>query len=348
MGLNHHHHSAPNAMKRILLQWIASLICLALFSSSCTTPRLKIFEKSRFQMGTIVELTVVSSSEEKAEEAMAAGFAEIKRLEQLMSVYQETSEFSKINQMAGIQEVSVSPEVYDLIQKGLEAGRLTEGGFNLAIGPAVKLWGVTESQHVPAPEELNQIRPLVNLDKVILNPQNHSVFLKDKGMKLDSGGIGKGDAADRVEKVLNQHGIEAGIVAMAGDVKAFGAKPDGHPWRVGIKHPRQPGRVLATIDLANQAISTSGDYERFFIKDGIRYHHLLDPRTLQPARGCQSVSIIAPEGTMSDALSTGIFIMGPEKGMALIEKLPQIAGVIVDQNGKILISSNLKNKILIP
>ncbi|MBI1820373.1 MAG: FAD:protein FMN transferase [Nitrospirae bacterium] len=347
MRLNHHHNSAPDAMKRILLQWIASLICLALFSSSCT-PRLKIFDRSRYQMGTIVELTVVSSSEKKAEEAMTAGFAEIKRLEQLMSVYQETSEFSKINQMAGIQEVSVSPEVYDIIQKGLETGRLTEGGFNLAIGPAVKLWGVTESQHVPTPEELNQIRPLVNLDKIILNPQIHSVFLKDKGMKIDSGGIGKGYAADRVEKVLKRHGIEAGMVAMAGDVKVFGIKPNGLPWRVGIKHPRQPGKVLATIDLSNQAISTSGDYERFFIKDGIRYHHLLDPKTLQPARGCQSVSIIAGDGTMSDALSTGIFIMGPEKGMALIEKLPHIGGVIVDQNGKILISSNLKNKILIP
>ncbi|MHB8481227.1 MAG: FAD:protein FMN transferase [Nitrospiria bacterium] len=299
-------------------------------------------------MGTIVELTVVSSSEEKADKAMNAGFTEIKRLEHLLSVYDHTSEFSKINTMAGIRPVSVSQETYELIEKGIAAGKLTEGGFDIAIGPAVKLWGVTESQHIPTTEELNQIKPLVDPDQVVLNPLNRSVYLKKKGMQIDSGGNGKGFAADKVEKVLKQYGISSGIVALAGDLKVFGNKPGGELWRVGIKHPRRKGAVLAYLDLTNKAISTAGDYERFFIKDGIMYHHLLDPKTLQPGRKCQSVSIIADDGITADSLDTGIFIMGPEKGLALIEKLPQIGGVIVDQNGKILVSSNLKNKILIP
>jgi thiamine biosynthesis lipoprotein len=320
------------------------LLFLTLVFSSCA-PHSKTFHRSQYQMGTIVELTVVSPSEKGADQAMDAGFAEIKRLEALLSVYRETSEFSKINQMAGIAPVSAGPETFALIEKALEAGKLTEGGFNIAIGPAVKLWGVTDAPHIPTPEELRQIRPLIDDGKIILDPLHHTVFLKEKGMKIDSGGNGKGFTADLVEKVLRQQGITSGIVALAGDLKVFGRKPDGGPWRVGIKHPRKKGEVLAYLDLTDQAISTAGDYERFFMKDGILYHHLLDPKTLQPGRECQSVSIIAGEGIVADSLDTGIFVMGPEKGMALIEKLPGIGGVIVDKNGIVTISSNLKGKI---
>jgi thiamine biosynthesis lipoprotein len=321
---------------------------MALFSLTACSSRLESFHRSQYQMGTLVELTVVAASEAKADEAMNAGFAEIRRLEELLSVYKETSEYSKINQMAGIEAVAVSPDTFELVQKGLEAGKMTEGGFDIAIGPAVKLWGVTESQHIPTDEELNRIKPLTDPDKVVVDPSKRTVFLKEKGMRIDSGGNGKGFAADKVKTVLENLGIHSGIVALAGDLKVFGKKPNGDRWRIGIRHPRKKGEVLAYLDLTDKAISTAGDYERFFMKDGVIYHHLLDPKTLQPARECQSVTLVADEGIIADSLDTGIFAMGPEKGMALIEKLPYLGGVIVDKNGKILISSNLKDKIKLP
>lgn len=321
---------------------------LLLFSLTACSSRLESFHRSQYQMGTVVELTVVAPSEAKADEAMNAGFAEIRRLEALLSVYQETSEYSKINQMAGIEPVAVSPETLELVQKGLEAGKLTEGGFDIAIGPGVRLWGVTESQHIPTQEELNQIKPLTDPDKVVVDRSRGTVYLKEKGMRIDSGGNGKGFAADKVKKVLESRGIRSGIVALAGDLKVFGKKPNGERWRVGIQHPRKKGETLAFLDLTDKAISTAGDYERFFMKDGVIYHHILDPRTLQPARECQSVTLVADEGIVADSLDTGIFVMGAEKGMALIEKLPYLGGVIVDKNGKILVSSNLKDQIRFP
>ena len=333
---------------RLLNTFRIGLAILAVFFISACSSRLEIYHRSQYQMGTIVELTVVAPSENSADEAMTAGFSEIRRLDELLSVYKENSEYSKINQMAGIEPVAVSPDTFVLIQKGLEAGRMTDGGFDIAIGPAVKLWGVTEAQHIPSPEELKQIKPLVAMDKVVIDPVRRTVFLKEKGMRIDSGGNGKGFAADKVKTVLLNHGIHSGIVALAGDLKVFGKKPNGELWRVGISHPRIKGKVLAYLDLTDKAISTAGDYERFFMKDGIIYHHILDPKTLQPARECQSVSLVSDEGIIADSLDTGIFVMGPEKGMALIEKLPYLGGVIVDKNGKILVSSNLKDKIKFP
>lgn len=333
---------------RFVLKMYASIgLISALFLSACTT-KLDIYHRKQYQMGTIVELTVVASSENVADDAMDAGFTEIRRLDDLLSVYKENSEYSKINQMAGIEAVAVSSETLELIQKGLEAGKMTEGGFDIAIGPAVKLWGVTDSKHIPTPEELARIKPLVDMNNVIVDPSRRTVFLKLKGMRIDSGGNGKGFAADKVKIVLQKHGIQSGIVALAGDLKVFGKKPDGELWRVGISHPRKKGEVLAYLDLTDQAISTAGDYERFFERNGVIYHHIFDPRTLQPARDCQSVSIVSGEGIISDSLDTGIFVMGSEKGMKLIETLPYLGGVIVDRDGKILVSSNLKSKIKFP
>ncbi|MBI3595449.1 MAG: FAD:protein FMN transferase [Nitrospirae bacterium] len=328
--------------------WVLTAGVLLIFSISACSPKLEVYHRSQYQMGTIVDLKVAASSEKAADEAMSAGFAEIRRLEELLSVYKETSEYSKINQMAGIEPVAVSPETFELVQKGLEAGKMTDGGFNIAIGPAVMLWGVTESHHIPSQKELEQIRPLVDLSKVVVDISHRTVFLTEKGMKIDSGGNGKGFAADRVKTVLQNSGIQSGIVALAGDDKVFGKRPDGKPWRVAISHPRKKGEVLAYLELTDKAISTAGDYERFFEKDGVIYHHILDPVTLQPARECQSVTLISDEGIIADSLDTGIFVMGPEKGMALVEKLPYLGGVIVDKNGKILISSNLKDKVKLP
>jgi len=225
---------------------------------------------------------------------------------------------------------------------------LTEGGFNIAVGPAVAVWNVSQEGRVPSQEELDAVRPLISLANIVLDEKAETVFLKQEGMQIDVGGIGKGFTADLMVDVMKAAGATAGVVALSGDIKTFGRMPDQERFVFGIQHPRkEQGHILGRIELENEAVSTAGDYQRYIMKDGIRYHHILDPATLQPARGCQSVTIIAKDGVMADGLDTGIFVMGPEKGMALIESLHDVEGVIVDQYGKISISSGLQSRLML-
>jgi thiamine biosynthesis lipoprotein len=185
----------------------------------------------------------------------------------------------------------------------------------------------------------------VDLSALDLDETRGTAFLTRAGMRVDVGGIGKGFAADRAIDAMRAAGATAGVVALSGDIKTFGRMPDGEAFRFGIQHPRNDAALLATIELRDEAISTAGDYERFFERGGVRYHHILNPRTLQPARECQSVTVIAREGVMADGLDTGIFVMGPQRGMELVERLPDVEAVIVDRDGRILVSSGLKDRV---
>lgn len=239
----------------------------------------------------------------------------------------------------------VSPETVDVITQSLEMARLTDEGFNIAIGPAVALWDASGEGYLPNSAELESVRPLIDLKEVHVDDQARTIRLGRPGMQIDVGGIGKGFAADLAAAVMKKSGATAGVVAISGDIKTFGRMPDGQKFIFGIQHPRQePGVILGTIELEDEAVSTAGDYQRYFEKNGVRYHHILDPVSLQPARGCQSVTVIARTGVMADGLDTGIFVMGPEKGMALIESLPDVEGVIVDRAGKLLVSSGLMSR----
>ncbi len=304
-----------------------------------------VLKRAQMLMGTLVQITAVASSEAQAQAATTAGFQEIRRLEALLSTWIPTSELSRVNEAAGREPVAVSPDTLLILQRSLDMARLTDGGFNIVVGPAIQAWSVTEQQRVPSDRELDALRPLVDLAHLRLDEKAGTVFLARTGMRVDVGGIGKGFAADLAVAVMQRAGATAGVVALSGDIKTFGRMPDGHPVAFGIQHPRKEGTLLARLDLQDEAISTAGDYERFFERAGIRYHHILDPNTLQPARGCQSVTIVATEGTMADGLDTGIFVMGPEAGMALIERLPGVEGVIVDSEGRVLVSSGLKGRL---
>lgn len=307
-----------------------------------------VVKRAQMQMGTLVTITAVAETESVAQAAASSGFAEIRRLEELLSTWIPTSELSRINAAAGSAAVHASPETMEVVQRSLQAAEMTDGGFNIAIGPAVEAWSVTERQHIPTEAELEQLIPLVDLHGVRVDVRDRTISLERAGMRIDVGGIGKGYAADRAVQVMQKAGAEAGVVALSGDIKTFGRLPDGLPFPVGIQHPRKEGEVLAWIDLQDEAISTAGDYERFFERDGVRYHHILDPKTLQPARGCQSVTVIAREGVWADGLDTGIFVMGPELGMELIEHLADVEAIIVDAEGRMLVSSGLKNRIRLP
>jgi thiamine biosynthesis lipoprotein len=223
--------------------------------------------------------------------------------------------------------------------------QLTHGGFNIALGPAIDAWSVIDRQRIPDERELQQLKPLVDWTSIQVNKEARTIYLPHEGMRIDVGGVGKGYAADRAVGEMKRAGARGGVVALSGDIKTFGVLPDRYRFPVGIRHPREEGTLIAMIDLNDEAISTAGDYERFFERDGVRYHHILDPQTLQPARACQSVTVIAKEGTMADGLDTGIFVLGPEQGMALVESLPGVEAIIIDQKGKITVSSGLHGRL---
>jgi len=307
-----------------------------------------VVKRTQMQMGTLVSITAVAPTDQAAHNAINAGFQEVKRLEQLLSTWIPSSELSRVNDLAGMKSVAVSLETWTVVQRAKQAAELTGGGFNIAIGPAVDLWRVTEDQRIPTEAELAALRPLVALQAVRADLHEQTLYLEKPGMRIDVGGIGKGYAADHAVIAMKQAGALAGVVALSGDIKTFGQLPGGKKFPVGIQHPRKEGGVLAFIDLEDEAISTAGDYERFFERDGVRYHHILDPNTLQPARGCQSVTVIAKEGVWADGLDTGIFVMGPERGMELVERLPDVEAIIVDADGRLFLSSGLQNRVRFP
>jgi thiamine biosynthesis lipoprotein len=326
------------------------LLCIALSGCVGGSPghESAVVTRVQMQMGTLVRITAAAQSESVAQGAVTAGFAEIRRMEDLLSTWIPTSELSQVNASAGVKPVHVCTETLTVVQRAMQAAEMTDGGFNIAIGPAMDAWSVIEGRRIPSEFELEALRPLVDLQAVHVDVREQTIYLGKAGMRIDVGGIGKGYAADQAVDALRRAGAIAGVVALSGDIKTFGRLPGGRKFPVGIQHPRKDGLVLAWIDLQDEAISTAGDYERFFERDGVRYHHILDPRTLQPARSCQSVTVIAREGVWADGLDTGIFVMGPERGMELVEQLPDVEAIIVDQDGHMLVSSGLRQRIRVP
>ena len=329
--------------------WLCSILMLATGCAGVPSASpYALVKRAQLHLGTLVSITAVASDNEGGHKAIQAGFEEIKRLERLLSTWIPASELSRVNAEAGHQPVAVSRETFDLVARSLDLARLTGGGFNIAVGPVVELWSVTERQHIPSDAELQQLRALVDWTSIQLDRNAWTIFLPYEGMKIDVGGIGKGYAADRAVEAMKEAGAGGGVVALSGDIKTFGALPDAAGFAVGIRHPRQEGALIAVIDLKDEAISTAGDYERFFERNGVRYHHILDPQTLRPARSCQSVTVIGKEGTLVDGLDTGIFVLGPERGMALVEQLADVEAIIVDEQGKVTVSSGLRSRLRYP
>lgn len=338
----------PNWFVRSASLAIVSVLALSACVEWAGSREPVLLKRAQLHMGTLVSITAVGPSETVAQTAITAGFQEIHRLEELLSTWIPTSELSRVNEAAGREPVTVGPETFTVLKRSLEMARLTNGGFNIAIGPAVEAWSVTEREHIPNDSELDAIRPLVDLSQIQMDEVRRTVFLARSGMRMDVGGIGKGYAADRAAQVMQQAGALAGVVALSGDIVTFGQLPDGAKFPFGIRHPRKDGALLAVIELQDEAISTAGDYERFFERDGVRYHHILDPATLKPARACRSVTVVAREGTLADGLDTGIFVMGLDRGMELVERLPDVEAVIVDHEGTVHVSTGLRDRIRTP
>ncbi len=315
------------------------------------------YKESRLVMDTVCTITVVSPSKKQAGEAIEAGFASIEKLEHILDFFSDESEITAINMAAGKGPVRVRRETLDVIQRSVKVAEYTNGAFDPTVGPLMELWGFSGpssgSVSIPDAEAIRYVTGLVDFKKMSINASASEVSLAEKGMKLDLGGLAKGYAADMAIDAIKAKGIKSALVAIAGDIKGFGLRPDLKPWKVGIQNPRvksievpdgDGNTIIATLDLKEEAISTSGDYQRFFIRDGERYHHILDPETGFPASGVISVTVIAPYGYMADGLSTGIFILGREKGIKLLESLG-FNGIIVDSNRQIYITENLEGRI---
>lgn len=303
------------------------------------------FRKSAELMYTNVSITVVAEDNMTAERAIDAAFESIAALESSMSSWTNTSEISEINRSAGNSSVEVSPETFELVSLSLEIARGTSGAFDPTVGPLMRLWDYRKAM-VPSIEDINKTLPVVDYRKISLDPMFQSVYMSETGMNYDTGGIAKGYAADVAVGVLKRRGITSGLVTVAGDIRAFGTREDGGPWKVGIRDPRGETEddIMATLALKDEAVSTSGDYERFFMKDGRRYHHIIDPSTGYPAEGAMSLTVVAPRAVLTDGYATGAFVLGPEKGIEALKR-QGLEGMAISTDGKVYITDGLRKRI---
>jgi len=305
-------------------------------------------ERAGTAMGSDLRLTAWTDDDASANRAFDAVFGEFDRLDGLMSVWRRGSDVLRINAAAGERAVPVSAEVRDALRVARQVSEWTGGKFDVTFGALSDLWKFDrqdQDDSVPAPDAVHARLPLIDYREIEIDDRAGTVFARRHGMRVHLGGIGKGYAVERAVGILRRAALRDFMIQAGGDLYVAGQK-DGRPWRLGIADPRRPdGPSFATIELTDSTFSTSGDYARFFMKDGVRYHHILDPSTGQPARGCRSVTIVADSPTLADGLSTGVFVLGPEAGMALIERLPHVEGVIVSAANEVLVSSGLKGKL---
>jgi thiamine biosynthesis lipoprotein len=325
---------------------ILSLLSLPLDSRSQGLEE-RVFRRSRMIMGTSVEITVSQIDFPQAEEAMAAAFREVERIDLLMSHYREGSEVSQITRNAGERESRVSPETLEVIERALYFSRISEGAFDITIGPVFRLWNFRDGK-IAERRGLQESLRKVDYRKVKLDRAKSSVFLESRGMEIDLGAIAKGYAVDLAAAVLRKESVGNFMVNAGGDLTVNGSKARGVPWTIGIRHPRLPSELIAKLRPSPAAVATSGDYEKFFLQGAERYHHILTPSTGLPARECQSVTIMAPSAMDADALATSVFVMGPKKGFALLEQLPNVHAIIVDQRGSLLLSPRWPAGVLLP
>jgi FAD:protein FMN transferase len=306
----------------------------------------QLVERARLAMGSQLTLSAWASDRRRALDSFEQVFREFDRLESLLSVWKDGSDVVRINRNAGVAPVTVSQDTIAVLRHAADASELTRGKFDITFGALTDIWRFDHDQDnvVPNRELIEARLTRVDYRAVEVDSTASTAFINRPGMRVHLGGIGKGYAIDRAVLLLKQQGLNDFMVQAGGDLYVSGSN-GGKPWKLGIADPRGSHEPFATLQIGDGTFSTSGDYERFFMKDGQRYHHLIDPDFGEPASGCRSVTIVANRGVTADVLSTGVFILGPREGMALIEKLPDVEGVIVTSDNDVLISSGLRGRI---
>jgi len=315
--------SLPRSPRRII--WIILPIALILLVTWTTlTLRVQPLKRTEMIMGTVVEISVIPADEEAIKEAFDA----IKKVDELMSTYKPESEVSILNRQG---ENHLSPQTSQIIQEAIKFSEMTEGAFDITCRPLINLWNrAKKEEKIPTLQEIEEAKNLVSYKKIAL--EGDLVKFGQPGMEIDLGGIAKGWAVDKAIQTLRKREVRAALVNAGGDLYALGRRGLWKKWEVGIQHPRDQEKILTTIEVSDRGVATSGDYRRYFTLEGRRFSHIVDPRTGETVEEVpMSVTVVAPDATTADALATGIFVLGPEEGMKLIESLPGVEGLIVSE-----------------
>jgi len=294
-------------------------------------------------MGNRFEISVVARDPEWANGCIEEAVNEIRRIERLLTTFNDDSQTNLINRNAGIAPVQVESEVFELIRRSKKISAITQGAFDITYGSIDKsLWNFDrEMTALPDQKVAKQLVGLINYKNVILDEKNSTVFLRKKGMRIGFGGIGKGYAAERAKSILQKKGIKSGIVNAAGDLTTWGHQPNGKPWTIGIADPTTSGQIFSHLNITNTSVATSGNYEKFVLIDGKKYSHTIDPKTGWPVTGLKSVTIICSNAEIADAMATPVMIMGVKAGIDMVNQVKGLACIIVDENDRIHTSKNI-------
>lgn len=295
-------------------------------------------------MGNIFEFCALSENEKVGNEQIACGVNEVKRIEKLFTTFSDDSVTNEVNKQAGIRPVTVPDEFYNLVFRAQKISSLTQGYFDLSYGSLDKdFWNFNKSlTHLPDKHEAKKSVHLIDYKNIVLDSESKTVYLKNKGMRIGFGGIGKGYAADCAKRVMMQAGVENGIVSAAGDLNAWGYQEDGSPWTVGIANPNLKQSYFSTLNITNKSVATSGNYEKYVVINNQLYSHTINPRTGYPIRGIKSVTVITTNAELADAMATPISIMGVVEGLNFINQINGIECILVDDANKLYVSNNIK------
>lgn len=301
------------------------------------------YKQAEKLMGNRFEITVVATEEAWAREKINRAIGEIRRIEKLLTTFAEGSQTNQVNTQAGINAVKVDREVFELIKRSLKISAVTDGAFDITYGSIDKrLWNFDKTMmQLPDPETAKAMVKLINYRNVLLDEQQCTVMLKEKGMRIGFGGIGKGYAADMAKNLLVKEGVQSGIVNASGDLITWGTQADGKPWTIGIAHPDDARAAFSWLNIAGLAVATSGNYEKYVVIDGKKYSHTINPRTGMPVSGIKSVTIISPYAEIADAMATPVMVMGVKAGLRLVNQIDHIGCIIVDDQNNIYSSKNI-------
>ncbi len=317
-------------------------LCVVLMLSIGLLHAQSSFKKAFTAMGCGFEVTVVASDQDVADAYLSSAIDNIRRIELLISSWKADSQTGQINSSAGIEPVAVDIELYDLIKRSIGLSKLTNGAFDITYASMDKIWKFDGTvTQFPENQMISESVSRVGFQKIETNDSKHSVFLPEKGMKIGFGAIGKGYAADHTMKLLQSQGVSAGIINASGDLRTWGTQPDGKPWRIGIKNPLNNNKIFTMISLKDQALVTSGNYEKYILIDGKRYSHIIDPRTGVPSSGLTSVTIIASSAELADALATSVFVMGKDVGLDFVNQIKGVECILVEDDGSVSYSDHV-------
>lgn len=330
-------------LKNLFLPLLLIFITTLIGCDKNTTSNSDVLSRTELFMGTVVTITLYDSNDSSI---LDKAFDRVAEIESLVSINDSGTELDKVNDSAGISPIEVTPTTFEIVEKGLEYSKLSNGDFDITIGPLVKLWSIgLDEAKVPTQEEIDSVLPSIDYNLLELNKENHTIFLKNKNMMIDLGSIAKGYAADEISHILTENDVNSAIIDLGGNIYAHGIKPSGKDWNIGIQNPfNNRGDIIGVLKVKNKTVVTSGIYERYIEKDGIKYHHLLNPHTGYPfENNIAGVSIITDKSIDADALSTIVFAKGLEEGLKFVETLPNVDAIFITTDNKVYITNDIRD-----